>query len=39
MQPFDQLVDRARLIAAKLEVRDKIEVVVLGCHNVRSGNP
>ncbi len=32
IQPIDELVDRARLIAAQLEIRDQREPVVLGGH-------
>ena len=32
VQPLDELVDGAGLVAPQLEVRDQLELVVLGCH-------
>ena len=34
LQALDELIDRAALIAAKLEVRDEFEAIVLGSHSV-----
>ena len=34
LQALDELVDRAALIAAQLEVRDQFEAIVLGSHSV-----
>ena len=35
VQPLDELVDRARLIAAQLEIGDEVEAVVLRRHGTR----
>ena len=38
LEPLDELVDRAALIAAQLEIGDQFEAIVLGGHTVARRN-